>query len=298
MPPRTFADVIGHEKAAEGLRNRFASQGHNTGVILYGPAGVGKRTLARVYARTLLCEGLLGAGASPCMDCHVCEYFDTHGSFGFIELDAARENASENMRKIVADLRYQPLAKYRVCVVANADDGAAGAAVDALLKTLEESPVSTTFIFLARNLKNVRATGRSRCVAYRLRPLSTAESKRLCVAMLMSYGAVCDDESALNVLVASGYGLPGRLQESCSKVARADFFTLENIRRVLGFDWVNPSISYWRTLLGKAHPADSALELPPDVAAREAVSASGLFWSSCSTVAGEQYLLRRSPNRR
>ena len=40
---------------------------------------------------------------------------------------------------------------------------------------------------------------------------------------------------------------------------------------MLGFDWVNPSIPYWRTLLGKAHPADSALELPPDVTAREAV---------------------------
>ena len=89
--PHAFAQIIGHQTAVASLQNRFSSKAHSTPVILYGPEGVGKRTVARVYARALLCEGELQEGAAPCDRCKACEYFDS--SFGLIEFDAAAVTA-------------------------------------------------------------------------------------------------------------------------------------------------------------------------------------------------------------
>ena len=90
--PRAFADIVGHQSAIQSLQDWFNAKAHGTSVILYGPKGVGKRTLARVYARALLCEGELQEGAAPCGRCSACEHFEA-GSFGLIELDAGLEHA-------------------------------------------------------------------------------------------------------------------------------------------------------------------------------------------------------------
>ena len=109
--PHAFAQIIGHQTAVASLQNWFSSKAHSTPVILYGPEGVGKRTVARVYARALLCEGELQEGAAPCDRCKACEYFDS--SFGLIEFDAAAVTDSE-VREILQNLRFVPFSEHRI----------------------------------------------------------------------------------------------------------------------------------------------------------------------------------------
>ena len=166
--PHTFAEIVGHQSAIQSLQNRFKSKTHDTSVILYGPEGVGKRTLARVYARALLCEGERQGGAAPCGRCSACEHFEA-GSFGLIELDAGLEHALTYVQQQLRnDLRYLPLSEHRIIIIRN-PEGAARV-VDALLKTLETEYASTAFLFLASSLTGLSATGQYRCAIFRRRP--------------------------------------------------------------------------------------------------------------------------------
>ena len=264
--PHAFAQIIGHQTAVASLQNRFSSKAHSTPVILYGPEGVGKRTLARVYARALLCEGELQEGAAPCDRCKACEYFDS-GSFGLIEFDAAAVTDSE-VREILQNLRFVPFSEHRIIIVANPER--APKVVDTILKTLETELVSTTFIFLVNSLKDLSGTGQSRCAIFRLRPLESRDARRLSEGFLRSAGSVCDDDRVLDLIVAEGRGLPGRLRELCERLGKAQSSSLQETRRALGLDWIENAVSYWRALLGEEDPPISALEVPRLVPSAEA----------------------------
>ena len=257
--PPAFADIVGHQSAVESLRNRFKSQAHSTPVILCGPDGVGKRTLARVYARALLCEGGLEEGSTPCGRCEACKHSDA-GSFGLIEFDAAAVDASA-VRGLLQDLRFVPFSKHRIIIVSNPER--APRIVDTLLKTLEAGFASTTFLFLVNSLRDLSAAGQSRFAILRLRPLEPHHARRLSEAFLASAGFVCDDDRVLDLIVAEGCGLPGRLQKLCERVLHAGTGSLHEARRALGLEWVEDAVSYWRALLGEEY---QPTEVPPVVA--------------------------------
>jgi DNA polymerase III gamma/tau subunit len=215
-------------------------------VILYGPEGVGKRTVARVYARALLCEGELQEGAAPCDRCKACEYFDS--SFGLIEFDAAAVTDSE-VREILQNLRFVPFSEHRIMIVANPER--APKVVDTILKTLEAELVSTTFIFLVKSLKDLSGTGQSRCAIFRLRPLESCDARRLSEGFLRSAGSVWDDDRVLDLIVAEGRGLPGRLRELCERLGKAQSSSLQETRRALGLDWIESAVSIGAAFWGK-----------------------------------------------
>jgi hypothetical protein len=264
--PPTFADIVGHQSAVESLRNRFKSHAHSTPVLLCGPDGVGKRTLARVYARALLCEGELEKGSAPCGRCEACMDFDT-GSFGLIEFDAAAVNASA-VRGLLQDLRFASFSNHRTIIVSNPER--APRIVDTLLKTLEAESASTTFLFLVSSLRDLSAPGQSRFAVLRLRPLEPHHARRLSEGFLASAGFVCDDDRVLDLIVAEGRGLPGRLQKLCERVLHAGTGSLHEARRALGLEWVEDAVSYWRELLGEEYQPIRASEVPPVVAGSKA----------------------------
>ena len=126
--------------------------------------------------------------------------------------------------------------------------------MNALLKTLETEFVSTTFLFLAGSLKELSGTGQSRCAIFRLRPLDPHDARRLSELFLRSAGFVCNDDRVLDLIVAEGGGLPGRLRELCERILLAQASSLHETRRALGLEWVEDAVSYWRALLGEEHP--------------------------------------------
>lgn len=253
MAPRRFEEVLGQARAVGGLSKRVRSGDQSGGVILYGPAGVGKRTLARLFAKAVLCEGPLPSG-SPCNRCPACRAFDEERGMGYTEFDARDGQPREIARGLVAEAGYVSFADRTVIVIRNADlyepeD------VDVFLKTLEEPPTLTTFVLLASDLKRMRVAVQSRCDHYRLRPLLPDQTKQLGKALSEAHGMRLD-ELVLDLLAVASQGLPGQLRQLIAQLAGDDEITLAAARQKFGFDWADPMIAYWNAILVEGEPPD------------------------------------------
>jgi len=118
--PTCFAGVIGHGVAVNGLRRRLDELENGTPIILCGPEGVGKRTLARLYAKGLMCEDL--GRALPCGSCSSCREFEGSGTLDFIEFDAGGAHAANYVQgRLLRDIRHASFARHRPILIANPD---------------------------------------------------------------------------------------------------------------------------------------------------------------------------------
>src|ERR1700730_7396696 len=200
MAPQRFEEMLGQAKAIEGLRTRVRLRHQSGGVILYGPVGVGKRTMARLFAKALLCEEPLASGSS-CNRCSACDAFEGARSIAYTEFDARVGEPREIARRLVAEVRYGFLADRTGIVIRNADLYEPQE-VDVFLKTLEETPSLTTFVLLASDLKRMRVAVQSRCALYRLRCLKPDEIQQLGKTLSEAHG-MRFDEPVLDLLAVA-----------------------------------------------------------------------------------------------
>lgn len=257
FPPISLGDMVGHAGAVRRLRRRFADNRHQTALLLYGPKGVGKATLARAYVRALLCSGLREDRSLPCGKCEACNGFQAGvGNLDFLEFDAQTSADATYVREF---LKTAPFGQRRV-VLAKKFDLASPSFVDALLKPLEEGdedgPKQTghgqrpVLIFLASDLRGVRQAGQSRCQIERLRALEGNERAELCGRVFGARSISFSDETARKLVLAGCRGLPGVLVAAANAIKVGEFVTAAELRRALGFDWVDAAIDYFGGLLG------------------------------------------------
>ena len=253
----------GQDEAVRALRHALDSGHFAHAYLLTGPAGVGKATLAKRLAQTLVCEA--DAEARPCRSCRACRHVEA-GDYPDVEHiaiggvcdeggPAHRDHAADNSTRIricqVRRLeRVASLAPYgaprRIFIVDTADDLQREAA-HALLKTLEEPPASVLLILLANDIDALLPTVRSRCQEIALRPMPHAV---LAAALRAEYGL---DEFAANRLAreAGGrYGLASRLHTDPSlamlrETAAADAERLAAAGRNDRFDYAQTLAARW-----------------------------------------------------
>jgi len=251
---RRFENILGQQNVIRGLRDRVRSRTHKGGLILHGPNGVGKRTLANLFARALLCVSSDEFG-SPCNCCASCQAFDQSSVWDFIEFDSIAGDPLEIARRFREEVRFAPQSGRRVIAIANADAYEARES-DVFLKVLEETPTPTTFIFMASDLRSVSDTIRSRCRAYRLRPLGLDQMTRLANDFAMIWRQPCEDD-ALRLLAAAGKGLPGALWSCFESLIPRGCITVADVRQALDLEWPAELIVYWSHFLkGEAPPED------------------------------------------
>ncbi|UGA43015.1 hypothetical protein HU230_0032785 [Bradyrhizobium quebecense] len=254
LQPQSFVDVIGHQVAVQGLQQRISSDRHSTPLVLCGPEGVGKRTLGRIYANRLLCEGALNVSGSPCGKCPTCKEFETGSPFDFIEFDAGSPSAVQYVQEeLLNNLRFASMSGRRAVMVTNPDSNPQ--LVEICLKTLEKSSAVNSFIFTVTDVRGLSGAGQSRSEMYRLAALTPPESRRLAESFL-GPAARSYDSQVLDVIVAESGGLPRRLQELCYRVASTQSTTLDEVRSALGLGWAGAAISFWRLLLAQHEPVN------------------------------------------
>ena len=211
------------------------------GLILHGPKGVGKGSLADLFMRAMRCQDPSKDG-SPCHTCLACRDAELHGSgFNWSFFDARIGDVSFFRRVGELDSAGSLSDQQRCAFIWNLDL-AKPAAVDAILKKLENLE-QTLFVFSAVNLADVRPAIQSRCRSLRIRPLAATESKKLITRFLPQVRNL--EEDALDTLIVAGGGLPSQLHSLSVVLHSEKSLDLETVRSKLHLNWVPELLRNW-----------------------------------------------------
>ncbi len=168
--PRRFAELVGQEHVVRALTNALEANRVHHAFLFTGTRGVGKTTIARIFAKSLNCER--GAGAEPCGECGACVDIDAGRFMDLLEIDAASNTGVDDVRQLIDNAQYMP-SRGRVKVyLIDEVHMLSKAAFNALLKTLEEPPAHVKFLLATTDPQKLPVTVLSRCLQFNLKRLS------------------------------------------------------------------------------------------------------------------------------
>lgn len=167
--PKTFAQLAGQEHVIRALTNALTQKRLHHAYLFTGTRGVGKTTIARIYAKSLNCE--TGITATPCGVCNACKEIDSGRFVDLIELDAASNTQVDNMRELLESALYAPSSgRFKVYIIDEVHM-LSKSAFNAMLKTLEEPPSHVKFILATTDPQKIPVTVLSRCLQFNLKQL-------------------------------------------------------------------------------------------------------------------------------
>ena len=171
--PKNFETIVGQEFIVEALKNSILSGRLHHAYLLSGTRGVGKTTIARIFAKCLNCH--TGPNPSPCCECSSCVEIDQSKSIDVIELDAASNTQVDNMRELLENANYQPTSsKYKIFIIDEVHM-LSKSSFNAMLKTLEEPPEHVVFILATTDPEKIPVTVISRCLHFNLMQMTNDE---------------------------------------------------------------------------------------------------------------------------
>ena len=235
--PSNFQDLIGQEYLVDTIQKSIELNKIPNAYIFTGIRGVGKTTTARIVAKMLNCT-VFDNNKKPDLDnCEQAKAITEDRHPDVIEIDAASNTSVENARDIIENVKYNPvLGKYKVYIVDEVHM-LSKSAFNALLKTLEEPPPHSKFIFATTEISKVPITILSRCQRFDLRRVD----KRTLLNFLEGIAekeAISISKDALNLIVKAS---EGSVRDSLSILDQANVFksqkeiTVEEIINMLGF---------------------------------------------------------------
>ncbi|OAT48599.1 DNA polymerase III gamma/tau subunits [Proteus hauseri ATCC 700826] len=167
--PQTFNDVVGQRHVLTALANGLDHQRLHHAYLFSGTRGVGKTTIARLFAKGLNCE--TGITSKPCGQCANCLEIEQGRFVDLIEIDAASRTKVEDTRELLDNVQYAPArGRFKVYLIDEVHM-LSRHSFNALLKTLEEPPEHVKFLLATTDPQKLPVTILSRCLQFHLRAL-------------------------------------------------------------------------------------------------------------------------------
>jgi len=171
--PITFEEMIGQKPVVQTLQNAIKNDRVAQAYIFSGMRGIGKTTAARILAKALNCQH--GPTPTPCNKCEFCTGINDDRSVDVLEIDGASNRGIDEVRSLREGVKYKPIhSRYKVIIIDEVHM-LTREAFNALLKTLEEPPGHTVFIFATTEFHKVPATIVSRCQHFEFKKISQKE---------------------------------------------------------------------------------------------------------------------------
>lgn len=200
--PQQFSEVVGQEPVVRALSQALTSGRLHHAYLFTGTRGVGKTTLARIFAKALNCRA--GMSAEPCQD-DIAQAIDAGNFVDLIEIDAASRTKVEDTRELLDNVQYAPsVGRFKIYIIDEVHMLSTHS-FNALLKTLEEPPEHVKFLLATTDPHKLPVTILSRCLQFHLRPM-TPQVLHAHLARVLTAEAIVFDSTALDLVVRMSGG--------------------------------------------------------------------------------------------
>ena len=203
--PATFSEVVGQEHILQALENSIEHNKLHQAYIFSGTRGVGKTTIARVFAKCLNCLKGEMPQIEPCNQCTACEEIKVGRHIEFLEVDAASRTGVDDMRELLESVQYKPAnVRFKIYLIDEVHM-LSKSSFNALLKTLEEPPPHVMFLMATTEVEKVPKTVLSRCLQFNLKVIPENQIREH-IQSLLDLEAVKYDDESLALIASSAQG--------------------------------------------------------------------------------------------